>query len=379
MIEITREMADQEILNADHGVPKPYEEILESLDPRERDVVPYVLDMFINKLRLANPLDFLLGAFGRKDHLQTDLDRITQRLSGDARVLDIGCGWGGLSKVLTPASKKLYAVDRVREHAIVTKYLCPEASVFQSDAVELGFEDEMFDFTILRGVIEHVGEHSVPTGPSGPNMRHQFAVLRELARITKTGGVVSLNTGNYLFPRDGETDLWFYHWLPADRKEAYKMQKGISTDMYWLLTWDELSFILTTCGLRVKDVYTDTWNDLFDRLEKAFEGLDTDMCQEWRRLTTEDPAFMSSWSLFAVKEELPHSPSLLHSNRCYYARVGGECKAMEQELYTVCAENAALKEELRRIKISKSWRFTQPLRKAQLLLSEFLRHFQKGL
>lgn len=372
MIEITPEMADEEIRKADPDLVKPYEDILESLDLREIEVIPFVLDLFVNKLNFANPRDFVIGAFGRKEVLKRDLDRLIPRLSGNAKVIDLGCGWGGLSKFLTPEVKNLYAVDQVREHAIVTKYLCPEARVFQTNAAELGFDDEMFDLTILRGVIEHVGDHSVPTGPSGSNIRLQFAVLRELARVTKIGGQISLNTGNYLFPRDGETDLWFYHWLPEDRKAAYRTKRGISTDKYWLLTWDELSFMLKTCGLSVTEVHTDTWDRLFDNLEKVFYDIDSEMCEEWRRLTTEDPAYMSSWSLFAVKEEPPRAPSLIHSNRCSYARVAGECEGGMLDLH---AENAALKEELRNLTASKSWRLTQPLRTAKSLLNHILRSF----
>lgn len=372
MIEITIEMAEQAIRKADSALLKPFGDILEPLEPKERDVMPYVLDLFVNKLTYVNPRDFVMGAFCRKDFLQRDLDRITARLSSDdAKVMDVGCGWGGLTKGLSPETKNLYALDHVREHAIVTKYLCPEARVFQGNAAQIGFEDGTFDFTILRGVIEHVGDHSVPTGPSGPNIRNQFAVVKEVARITKIGGQVALSTGNYLFPRDGESDLWFFHWLPEDRKAAYKLKRGISTDNYWLLTWEELSFIMKTCGLEVKEVYTDTWDRLFDNLEKVFFDIDPDMSEQWRHLSTKDPTFMSSWSLFAVKKESPRAPSLHHSNRCYYARVRGGCQPGTGDELT--AENTTLREELERVLTSKSWRYTQPLRSAKSWLVRHLR------
>jgi hypothetical protein len=330
MREISLQEAETTILNADRSILEPFRDILGPLDARERDIMPYVLNMFINILKFENPRDFVRDAFGYKDRLHRDIEYFKSKLSDGAAVIDVGCGWGGLTRALgqTNSKLKLHAVDYVIEHTIVTKYLCPEARVFQADARDLQlFADATFDVVIPRGVIEHIGDHSVPIGPSGSNIKHQFAFMHELSRITKIGGCVCMSTGNYLHPWDGETGRWFFHWLPPERKEAYKQKRGFGTDRYWLLTWEELFFILKTCGLEVDQVFTDRIERLFENLHRAFDGIDSDMIAEWERLSWEDPAYMPNWWIVAAKRTEPQAPSLTFSNRCYCARASGSCPA----------------------------------------------------
>jgi hypothetical protein len=110
------------------------------------------------------------------------------------------------------------------------------------------------DFTICNDVIEHIGDHGVPRGPSGRNLREQFHAVKELSRITRDQGMVYLSTGNYFFPYDGETNLWLYHWLPAEEQKLYNNKTGISADNYWLLTWQEIRQLLSACNLAVESV-----------------------------------------------------------------------------------------------------------------------------
>ena len=329
MREITLQEAETTILTADRAILEPFRDIIEPLDSRERDVMPYVLNTFMNIFKFTNPHDFVHDAFGHKDRIERDIEYFEPKLSDSASVVDLGCGWGGLTKALTRRSDKLklHAVDRIIQHVIVTKYLCPDASVFQSDAKELSlFNDGAFDVTVTRGVIEHVGDPSVPTGSSGANIKHQFAFIREASRITRIGGFICMSTGNYLHPWDGEVGRWFFHWLPPRSKEAYKVKRDFSTDRYWLLTWDELTFILKTCGLEVERASTfDTFARTFDLLSNVFDGLDSDMAAEWKRLCSEDPRFMSNWWIIAAKRSEPTAPSMTLSNRCYCARAAGSC------------------------------------------------------
>ncbi len=233
---------------------------------------------------------------------------------------------GGFSKILGKRVGNLYSVDHVKAHVLVTKYRCPEGKVYEGDVTNLEFENELFDVSVLRGVIEHVGDHSIPTGSSGPNMRRQFSAVRELARVTKAGGTVALSTGNYLHPWDGEVNRWLFHWLPKENKEAVTKKTGISADKYWLLTWDELSFMFKLCGLRVENIYTDNWDGMFDRLAQAFPDLDSNIREELRQLMHNDPRFMSSWFVLAEKEAASRLPYSAIADKCYYARIRGACE-----------------------------------------------------
>lgn len=302
MNEITSDEAAAEVAAADHPLDASYDDLLEKMSPRERDVVPYALRFFVDELKIANPRDFVVGAFGYQEMQNRDLERLAPALARARSAVDVGCGWGGFARLLAEKVHDLSAVDRVRRHAVATKYLCPAARVYQGDASALGFPDGAFDLSVLRGVVEHVGDPAVPTGASGANLGRQFAVLRELARVTRDGGTACVSTGNYLHPRDGEVNRWLFHWLPAESKRAYLAKTGTSADRYWLLTWAELSRALDLCGLRVDAVHTDRWDGPLDALAAALPDLDAATVEEWRRLVHEDPRYMSSWFVLATRD-----------------------------------------------------------------------------
>ena len=205
----------------DFRVPADILQIVDELGPY-RELCQFIAEFFVDHLKLRNARDFLLSV-GRAYALNVrDFEKISSHLKGSRRVLDVGCGWGGMTNVLDGAGFEVYAVDQALEHAVVTKHLTPRSRVFRGDVRDMNaFDDGYFDFVIAHGVIEHVGDYSQPVGHSGSNLHQQYRLVRELGRVTRIGGHALISTGNYLFPRDGEVDLWFYHWLPRAEKEAY--------------------------------------------------------------------------------------------------------------------------------------------------------------
>jgi SAM-dependent methyltransferase len=255
--------------------------------------------------------------------------------------MDVGCGWGGFTALLCGRYEEVAAVDGALEHAVATKVLNPAATVYWGDARDMGgIAPECFDAVFARGVIEHVGEPGVDVGRSGDNLHHQPRFVKELARVCRPDGKVFLSTGNYNFPRDGEVNQWFYHWLPPEKKIEYCARRNISTDKYWLLSWAEVEFLLAFSGLFVECVFspdTDTWDPFLDNLDRVFPDLDSCMVDIWRDVVKKDPRFLSSWIITARKTGMKRGVAYTKNDHCCYHRVtcvpglsAGYCQVIDQ-------------------------------------------------
>jgi SAM-dependent methyltransferase len=98
---------------------------------------------------------------------------------GGQRVLDVGCGPGALTAELVrrlgPASA--HAVDPSESFVAAARNRLPGTDVRQAAAEELPFEDDAFDAALAQLVVQF--------------MNDPVAGLREMARVTRPGGVVA--------------------------------------------------------------------------------------------------------------------------------------------------------------------------------------------
>jgi ubiquinone/menaquinone biosynthesis C-methylase UbiE len=231
-------------------------------------------------------------------------------------ILDSGCGWGGVAyQINKNFTCDIHCVDYVYEHALFTKLILPDADVWQCDARDTPmFADSSFDVVVSRGVIEHVGDHSVPRGKSGDNLPHQAQYVREMARILKNDGYMWLNTGNYSFPFDGEISQWFFHWMPEYAQKEYLNTAHESPDMYFLLTWPQLHEIFNAASLSVANVMCsdiDTWREPIYKLCETRGRNSKEISDVILKLISQDPQFMSSWNVTLKKQR--HQGDKIHS------------------------------------------------------------------
>lgn len=133
----------------------------------------------------------------------------------DRRVLDIGCGSGGMGEVLGKEGPRYFGGDY---HAHVLK-LAPPAKAgryyMQCSGLELPFPDECFDFVFAFDVIEHL------VGGAPWHLRF----LSEIQRVLKPTGLFLITTPNRWYPFEGHTRLLFPQYLPrplADRYIAWR-------------------------------------------------------------------------------------------------------------------------------------------------------------
>ena len=100
-------------------------------------------------------------------------------LPRDSRVLDVGCGTGALTAELSTrvAPELITAVDPSEAFVEALSARRPEVEVIRAPAEDLPFEDGSFDATLAQLVL-HVMDDPV-------------AGLREMARVTRYGGVIA--------------------------------------------------------------------------------------------------------------------------------------------------------------------------------------------
>ena len=107
------------------------------------------------------------------------------------RVLEVGCGRGRFLTELTARGPVVYGVDLsafavhvAQEHLRKAGVSRARAAVCQADAHYLPFADASFDVVVSCETIEHLIEPET--------------ALREMARVTKQGGMLILTTPSYL-------------------------------------------------------------------------------------------------------------------------------------------------------------------------------------
>jgi SAM-dependent methyltransferase len=116
-------------------------------------------------------------------------------------VLDLGCGYGGISLAFAQRSQLVISADqdaarlaevqkRVRDDGVanmLTLKLKGEA---------LPFESARFDVVLLNGVLEYMGVNAEGADPE----RLQLEALKEIRRVLRPGGVVYLGIENRYYP-----------------------------------------------------------------------------------------------------------------------------------------------------------------------------------
>ena len=105
-----------------------------------------------------------------------------ERLRPGQRVLDVACGAGFGLEMLSRAGVSVIGVDY--DHAPLA-HINGLRTVVQADATRLAFDDDSFDSVVSFETIEHV--------------RDAGALVTEIRRVLKPGGLLILSTPNRAF------------------------------------------------------------------------------------------------------------------------------------------------------------------------------------
>lgn len=137
--------------------------------------------------RFRSEYDYALFEYYRSAKVLAYLDRAGVSLQG--RVLDAGCGGGGMPLSIAEETRSVVAIDLVDRFRDAGTRLAAEKGInnlrfLQADGTALPFADASFEAVLSHAVIEHVAD--------APRY------LRECRRVLAPGGWVYLSTAPYL-------------------------------------------------------------------------------------------------------------------------------------------------------------------------------------
>jgi SAM-dependent methyltransferase len=162
--------------------------------------------------------------------------------SDQIRLLEIGCGSGGISHYFSAHTDMQYVVDAVD---VVDHRLVKEGYNFRLvNDVHLPFPNSTFDVVITNHVIEHVGDKA-----------QQTLHLSEVHRVLKPDGIGYLAVPNRWQVVEPHYRLAFLSWLPRSFRTPYLklMRRGANYDCEPLGV-NELEFLLAEAGFTFENV-----------------------------------------------------------------------------------------------------------------------------
>jgi 2-polyprenyl-3-methyl-5-hydroxy-6-metoxy-1,4-benzoquinol methylase len=126
-------------------------------------------------------------------------------------ILDLGCGMGGLSTALALEGATVRPVDFNRHYCHITRLRGMryglDLSPINAAGEALPFPDAHFDIVMCVDVLEHV--------------RDPEALLAEISRCLKPGGLCQITAINRFAFRDPHYHVRFVNWLPRRLSDAY--------------------------------------------------------------------------------------------------------------------------------------------------------------
>jgi SAM-dependent methyltransferase len=155
----------------------------------------------------ADAYDRLVGRYGSP--LAAALIEFA-RVEPEMRALDVGCGTGALTAALTErlGEPNVCAVDPSEPFAEACRTRVPGVEVLVASAEALPFADETFDATLAQLVVNFMGDPE--------------AGVREMARVTRAGGVVASCVWDY----PGEMTLLRAFWEGAREVDPEAPDEG---------------------------------------------------------------------------------------------------------------------------------------------------------
>ncbi|RPI23079.1 MAG: class I SAM-dependent methyltransferase [Acidobacteria bacterium] len=163
-----------------------------------------------NREAVERWVDYWQHSKERNRALLHSFERLTLINFERKRVLDIGCGTGGLGEIIGDRCHLYVGADynlhvlKFADAALRRKYL-------QCSGVALPFQDACFDYIFAFDVIEHI--------QGGEPL--QTELLREMKRVLRPFGMIFLTTPNLWHPFEGHSRMYFPQYLPTFLADRY--------------------------------------------------------------------------------------------------------------------------------------------------------------
>lgn len=191
--------------------------------------------------------------------LRGRLAEFAEGLTGQTKLLDIGCGSGFVARAGCGLFQRLYGID-------ISENILKETSQFTdgvicADADFLPFKDESIDMVVLFSALHHFYDFKV--------------ILNQIHRVLKTGGILYID--HDLSKGFAEKFRWllkFYRM--ASRRKAKYMASGIEEEIYDLSEFhsdgidnNELEHYIRELDFEIKESF-DHWFGLSSLTNRIF-------------------------------------------------------------------------------------------------------------
>ncbi len=155
-------------------------------------------------------VDYWKAGRERNKQLFRDFEKLLLLQLEGKRILDIGCGTGGLGDLAGPQCEHYVGGD-FNWHVLQFSQPKENLSFVQCNGVSLPFTENSFDIVFTFDIVEHlIG-----------GKKWQNAFLKELKRILSPLGMIFFTTPNFWYPYDAHTDLYFPQFLPGPIRDLY--------------------------------------------------------------------------------------------------------------------------------------------------------------
>ncbi len=187
--------------------------------------------------------------------------RFVAPIDKKSRVLDLGCGYGGLSIPLARSSGEVVSVDATFERVKMTALRAEREGLanlvpVHANALELPLPPASFDCVFLNGVLEWVGEWDHSRAPR----EVQLGVLRKANDLLKAGGTLYLAIENrwgleLLYRRKDHNKLYWTSFMP--RAIADLLTRLLKRKPYRTYTYGRASLerLVREAGFAAVDFY----------------------------------------------------------------------------------------------------------------------------
>ncbi len=154
----------------------------------------------------------LLSSENNKECLEIIKDylKISKKDKSEIKILDFGCGLGGLVLLAENENFKTWGVEIDKEAAEIAKLRVKNPDrIILTDSEKLPFDDESFEVITSKCVIEHVSDLE--------------KYITEVYRVLKKDGIFIIFAPNHLFPWEGHYKTFFIPYLMPYAKKIFKI------------------------------------------------------------------------------------------------------------------------------------------------------------
>ena len=139
-------------------------------------------------------------------------EALASRLPRDGRILEVGCGTGGLLVPALRSGRSIEAVDIASRWLVVARRRLADhgltGRLVAASAERLPWDDGQFDAVVADSLIEHLDDPA--------------QALREWVRVLRPGGrLIVWSPNRYMLGTDPHVGLWGLGWLPRAWVSGY--------------------------------------------------------------------------------------------------------------------------------------------------------------